>query len=50
MMPKILITDDDPYIRELVGKILKNGGFDVVEATDGRDALEKIDGCDSSLT
>ncbi len=48
-MPKILITDDDPYIRELVREILKNGGFNVVEATDGRDALEKIDGCDCAV-
>ncbi|EMS73299.1 response regulator transcription factor [Ruminiclostridium cellobioparum] len=48
-MPKILITDDDPYIRELVRKILKNGGFEVIEAIDGRDALEKIDGCDCAV-
>ncbi|SHH57632.1 DNA-binding response regulator, OmpR family, contains REC and winged-helix (wHTH) domain [Sporobacter termitidis DSM 10068] len=48
-MPKILIVDDDPYIRELVGKILQNGGFDVVDATDGHNALEKIDGCDCAV-
>ncbi len=40
-MPKILIVDDDPYIRELVRKILQNGGFEAAEATDGRDALGK---------
>jgi DNA-binding response OmpR family regulator len=38
-----LIVDDDPYIRELVGAILKNEGFDTCEATDGRDALIKLD-------
>ncbi len=48
-MPKILIADDDPYIRELVRKILQNGGFDAVEAVDGRDALAKIDGCDCAV-
>ena len=48
-MPKILIADDDPYIRELVRKILQKGGFDVIEANDGRDALEKIDGCDCAV-
>lgn len=48
-MSKILIVDDDPYIRELVRKILKNNGFEVVEAIDGRDALEKIDGCNCAV-
>lgn len=48
-MPKILIADDDPYIRELVRKILQNSGFDAVEAVDGRDALAKIDGCDCAV-
>ena len=48
-MSRILIVDDDPYIRELVRKILQNGGFEAVEATDGRDALDKIDGCDCAV-
>lgn len=48
-MSRILIVDDDPYIRELVRKILQNGGFEAVEAFDGRDALEKIDGCDCAV-
>jgi DNA-binding response OmpR family regulator len=38
-MSKILIADDDGYIRELVRTLLQNSGFDVIEATDGRDAL-----------
>ncbi len=48
-MSKILIVDDDPYIRELVRKILRNNGFEVIEAIDGRDALEKIDGCSCAV-
>lgn len=48
-MSKILIADDDPYIRELVRKILQNGGFDTAEAADGREALERIDGCDCAV-
>ncbi|MDI3476878.1 MAG: two-component system, OmpR family, response regulator [Thermoanaerobacterium sp.] len=48
-MPKILIVDDDPFIRELVGKILQNGGFEAIEASDGREALEKINGCDCAI-
>jgi DNA-binding response OmpR family regulator len=48
-MPKILIADDDPFIRELVRKILQNGGFEAVEASDGREALEKLNGCDCAI-
>ena len=44
-MSKILVVDDDPYIRELVGALLKGGGFDVCEAIDGRDALQRMDAC-----
>ncbi|MDR0813983.1 MAG: response regulator transcription factor [Oscillospiraceae bacterium] len=40
-MSKILIADDDPNIRELVRALLKSGGFEVIEAADGADALEK---------
>jgi DNA-binding response OmpR family regulator len=41
-MPKIMIVDDDPNIRELVRVVLKNGGFDSCEARDGRDALAQM--------
>jgi two-component system OmpR family response regulator len=49
-MNKILVADDDAYIRELVRTLLCNEGFDVNEASDGRIALkmlgeEKIDLC-----
>jgi len=42
-MNKILVVDDDANIRKLVGVILRDAGFDVCEATDGRDALLKFD-------
>ena len=41
-MSKIMIVDDDPNIRELLRALLKNGGFDVCEAKDGRDALKMM--------
>jgi len=41
-MPKILVVDDDPHIRELVCALLKNGGFEACEAKDGRDALNIV--------
>ena len=42
-MSKILVVDDDPHIRELVQLFLHNDGFEVVEASDGVDALSKLD-------
>jgi two-component system, OmpR family, response regulator len=42
-MSKILIVDDDPHIRELVRVFLKREGFDVHEASDGIQALSKLD-------
>ena len=40
-MPKILVVDDDPNIRELLRVHLINNGFEVALAVDGRDAVEK---------
>jgi DNA-binding response OmpR family regulator len=37
-----MIVDDDAYIRELVCALLKAAGFDVCEAEDGRNALQKM--------
>ncbi len=37
---KVLIVDDEPNIREVVGLYLRRDGHDVVSATDGREALE----------
>jgi DNA-binding response OmpR family regulator len=41
-MAKILIVEDDKFLRELIAKKLKNEGFDVVEAVDGEEGLKKI--------
>lgn len=48
LMAKILVVDDDGYIRELIRIILTKEGLSIVEATDGKAALglletEKID-------
>ncbi|WP_409343830.1 response regulator transcription factor [Paenibacillus sp. MBLB4367] len=42
-MTKLLIVDDDPYIRELLKHVLQNEGFDVYEASDGVDALRVLE-------
>lgn len=40
---KILIVDDDPHIRKLVGVILSEEGFSILEAQDGKEALTLIE-------
>ncbi len=42
-MSAILIVDDDPHIRELVRVFLYNEGFSVIEAADGRAALDLLE-------
>ncbi len=39
-MPKILVVDDEPHIREVVRPFLTPEGYDVIEAGDGDAALE----------
>jgi two-component system, cell cycle response regulator DivK len=39
---KILVVDDNRDNRELVVKILRNKGYEMREAVDGEDALQKI--------
>ena len=44
-MPKTdLIVDDSATIRQVVGMTLKGAGYEVMEASDGKDALKKLDG------
>ena len=37
---KILVADDDPPLRKVLGKILINAGYEVVLAEDGKQAVE----------
>ncbi|BBI32294.1 response regulator transcription factor [Cohnella abietis] len=39
-MPKVLVVDDDRYIRELIRLYLEDEGFEVVEKSNGAEALE----------
>ncbi|MEO8285158.1 MAG: response regulator transcription factor [Chloroflexota bacterium] len=48
-MSKILIVDDDPYIRQLAGTFLHNAGFDIIEASDGVEALLKLEAIKADL-
>lgn len=42
-MSRILVVDDDPNIRELVRLFLEHEGIDVVEASNGCEALAKLE-------
>ena len=44
MSKKILIIDDDLYIRELYEELLRDEGYDVTAAVDGQEGLQKISG------
>lgn len=42
MEKKILIAEDDEFLRELYADILKTEGYQVTTAVDGEDALQKL--------
>ena len=39
---KVLVVDDEPAVRDAVGRALKLDGFDVQTAIDGRDAIRRL--------
>lgn len=41
-MKKILIVEDDKFLRELIIRKLSEEEFDVIEAIDGEDGIKKI--------
>ena len=44
MNQTIMVVDDSTSVRKMVAFTLENAGYAVVEAENGRDALEKLDG------
>ncbi|WP_307831255.1 PAS domain S-box protein [Nucisporomicrobium flavum] len=48
----VLVVEDEPALARVVARILTDGGYHVVAATDGREALDLYDqhGCDALLT
>lgn len=49
---RAIVIDDSRAVRMILGKILREMGYDVVEAGDGADALEKLhalDHCEIAL-
>jgi CheY-like chemotaxis protein len=41
-MKRVLVADDNPVSRELIREILEDDDCEVIEAGDGREALEKV--------
>jgi two-component system chemotaxis response regulator CheY len=44
MARTIMIVDDSASLRQVVSIALKGAGYDVLEAEDGQDALNRLDG------
>jgi CheY-like chemotaxis protein len=41
-LPRVLLVEDAPFLRYAFGRLLRLNGFEVLETTDGREALECI--------
>jgi DNA-binding response OmpR family regulator len=46
---RILLVDDEPELRRMVRRYLQAEGFEVVEASDGRDAVSRLGGSTPDL-
>ncbi|MDD5606568.1 MAG: response regulator [Candidatus Pacebacteria bacterium] len=42
MAKKLLIVEDDQFLRELVAKKIREENYEVVEASDGEEGLKKV--------
>lgn len=45
----MLLVEDDPPLRRLVRRMFENGGFEVIEARNGREALDMAKATESHI-
>lgn len=48
-MKTVMTVDDSASLRQMVGFVLRDDGYEVVEAVDGLDALSKLNGREMHL-
>jgi CheY-like chemotaxis protein len=41
--PTVLLVEDEPSVRELVADVLRDDGYDVIEAQDAQEAVRALD-------
>ena len=41
-MPRILLIDDDDQVRGVIGRLLTREGYEVIEASDGEEGLDRF--------
>jgi two-component system, cell cycle sensor histidine kinase and response regulator CckA len=46
----ILVVDDDPSVLQVASKVLSRGGFDVLEASGGEEALRVAEECGGQIS
>jgi two-component system chemotaxis response regulator CheY len=44
MSKTVMVVDDSSGVRQIVSFVVRNSGYEVIEAEDGLDALAKLDG------
>jgi DNA-binding NtrC family response regulator len=42
VMGRVLVVEEEEHVRRTVGLVLKQGGYDVIEATDGEQAIQTL--------
>lgn len=43
---RILVVDDEPAVRRVLNKLLRNRGYEVIEASSGQQALDVLERCE----
>ena len=47
---RVFVVDDEEHVRKTVGHVLKQGGYEVLEAADGEEAIAVIQSCPAGFS